>query len=392
MSSLPPNRPLERTSWIREFLYGAEYVHSRYLSLLWRYSIVKSLAITVPLAVLLWGSHFYSTTFGAAVYTFVFRILHAILSVSSGVARLLHLPLAFMKWTLTAVPGMIIAFLEYLPNFVAVHLVKALLFAKDTISTAATVGGVIPQQHEILAFLCSVLAVLVWRPAVEEWQYRSILNKFMFAPGAIQRLSGTVTSRNNPIGQTSALVEFIPLTGPEQQQHQRIPPPPDDDVSMTAQEDVSGRSDDDSNAGAVRKSDLPLPTESTRMLVGSLLFAATRLGWLSTDPAGGDLYASPYGRTIGFLQSVLTHFSSHVMVEVRPSLRIWILLLAVHQAASSFLVAQHVFAHLYRQRGLAASVGAHVAWTVSKGTVGFRLLWRLWLAAYRRSPLRSMNR
>ena len=42
------------------------------------------------------------------------------------------------------------------------------------------------------------------------------------------------------------------------------------------------------------------------------------------------------------------------------------------------LAALWLFASLYRTRGLAASMGAHIAWTVSKGTVVFRLLWRLY--------------
>jgi hypothetical protein len=127
-----------------------------------------------------------------------------------------------------------------------------------------------------------------------------------------------------------------------------------------------------------------LPDESTRILLGSLLFATTRLGWLSSDPADTiALSNSPYGFTIGFLQSIGSLVSSGGGVpEVRQSLRIFILLLAIHQTVSSFLVAQHVFASIYRQRGLAASVGAHVSWTVGKGTIPFRLLWKFWQSMF----------
>ena len=132
-----------------------------------------------------------------------------------------------------------------------------------------------------------------------------------------------------------------------------------------------------------------LPSESTRILLGSLLFATTRLGWLSTDPADPvGLSNSPYGFTIGFIQSILSLFlGGRETSEIRHGVRIFILLLAIHQTVSTFLVAQHVFAGIYLRRGLAASVGAHVSWTVGKGTIIFRLLWKFlqWSTASIRS-------
>eukprot|EP00536_Pseudo-nitzschia_multiseries_P008878 jgi/Psemu1/306124/fgenesh1_kg.235_\ len=35
--------------------------------------------------------------------------------------------------------------------------------------------------NDALKFVSSVMAIVVWRPAVEEWQYRSILDKLLFA-------------------------------------------------------------------------------------------------------------------------------------------------------------------------------------------------------------------
>lgn len=373
----PAGRSKLRTafSWTEDFLFGVNYVHSRYLSILWRYSIVQSLAITLPFAILLWASQLYSATLASQSYTILYRILYSILEVSLWVARLLQLPLEFMKWTLTSMPTILISLLEYLPNFMAIRLVKALLFVQDRIASTTVVFT----RNQYAAFLSSALAVLVWRPAVEEWQYRSILNKFFLAPDIIQKLPETIKStaltlrsplRDNTAAPSFTMVEFIPLTS--------VQKPDDEGVTTERKETVDG----DDGTVTVRKSVLPSLSESRRILLGSLLFATTRLGWLSADCPGDDLYASPYGWTIGFLQSIRTHFSSQVLLEVRPSIRIWILLLAIHQAVSTFLVAQHVLANLYRERGLAASVGGHIAWTVGKGTIGFRFLWRLLIGLY----------
>jgi hypothetical protein len=409
-------------SWIREFIYGAEYVHTQYLPILWKYSIVQSFAITLPFVVLLWTSHLYSSSVGSVVYSFIFRILHTMLALSSGVARLLQLPLTLIKWTLlTALPGVVIPFLQYLPNVVVVPLVNTVLYLKDTISIvtsttttlAATTTSTIPggfshnfYPHEFFAYLSSFLAILIWRPAIEELQYRSILNKILFAPTILQNLSKRILNNNvtsdtrsslfqgrimfrstgnKPTNPPTSMVEFVPLSRleEEQQEQQR---------AQTRKVDDDDGGDSRNNTGLLRKSFLPsVPNESNRILLGSLLFAITRLGWLSSDVTSDDLYLSPYGWTIGFVQSMLTHFSSSVMVETRPSVRIWIVLLAIHQTVSTYLVSQHIFAQLYIQRGLPASIGAHIAWTVSKGTVLFRLLWRFWLALYNRTSLLTNN-
>ena len=159
---------------------------------------------------------------------------------------------------------------------------------------------------------------------------------------------------------------------------------PISDQSMVVDEnDMDSTKDGNDNDDDDEKVYTPfLPDESTRILLGSLLFATTRLGWLTSDPADTvvDLSNSPYGFTIGFLQSIFSLLSSGraTVPEVRHGLRIFILLLAIHQTVSSFLVAQHVFAGIYRRRGLAASVGAHVSWTVGKGTIVFRLFLKVW--------------
>jgi hypothetical protein len=76
------------------------------------------------------------------------------------------------------------------------------------------------------------------------------------------------------------------------------------------------------------------------------------------------------------MQSVITHFSSHVLSDLTPLLQKGFMLLALHQSISTFFVANCVFAPLYQERGLAAAIGAHVAWTVGKVSLPIRLLWR----------------
>jgi hypothetical protein len=218
----------------------------------------------------------------------------------------------------------------------------------------------------------SVLAVLVWRPAVEEWQYRSMLNKVLFAPRVIQTSLHKLSKMAPSVGESAgSVVQFIPI-------NDKTPQPQFAETADNDPIDHDPQHESNSNGRFNRAITLPFPNESARILMGSILFATTRLGWLSTDPAAGYISSSPYSWTIGFLQSLLAHFSSSVLPEIRPGLRRWILLLGIHQTVSTYLVAQFIFANLYRERGLAASVGAHVTWTVGKGTIVFRLLWRFW--------------
>ena len=373
---------------ISDFLYGANYVHSQYLSILWKYSFVWSFAVTIPIGIALL---FIGGT-NTVLYDCLFRGLSSVLSISSAAARLLQLPLEIVQkialniWIF--LPEVLTPVINTFPNVVAVPLVQILLSIRDATTTVITIG----RGNNIIAFISSMVAILVWRPAVEELQYRSILDKLLFAAPCLllnsvtrkKRFTATdnddseIVVENNrndndnnlqsslasPASSVS-MVEFIPtssnnftITG---------------NNNNSSSVDVDGTMDDDEVYNPL------LPSKSTRILLGSLLFATTRLGWLSSDPADSiALSSSPYGFTIGFIQSILGHFSSQGLSDIRPGLRILILLLAIHQTVSTFFVAQNVFAGIYSRRGLYASIGAHVSWTVGKGTIFFRLLWRLW--------------
>jgi hypothetical protein len=372
---------------ISDFLYGANYVHSQYLSILWKYSFVWSFAVTIPIGIALL---FIGGT-NTVLYDCLFRGLSSVLSISSAAARLLQLPLEIVQkialniWIF--LPEVLTPVINTFPNVVAVPLVQILLSIRDATTTVITIG----RGNNIIAFISSMVAILVWRPAVEEWQYRSILDKLLFAAPCWllnsvtrkKRFTATVNDdsevvvdnnndNDNNLQSTLAspsssvsMVEFIPTSS----NNFTIIGNNNNSSSV----DVDGTTEDDEVYNPL------LPNKSTRILLGSLLFATTRLGWLSSDPADSiALSSSPYGFTIGFIQSILGHFSSQGLSDIRPGLRILILLLAIHQTVSTFFVAQHVFAGIYRRRGLYASIGAHVSWTVGKGTIFFRLLLRLW--------------
>jgi len=377
---------------LSDFLYGANYVHSRYLSILWRYSILRSFAVTLPIGIVLWMNQEYG------LYDSLFRVLRSVLAISSVTARLLQLPLEFAQSLLLNIwnvsPEALAAAIDFLPNAAAIPLVQLSLSVRATVTSVVEAGC----GNNAITFLSSTVAILVWRPAVEEWQYRSVLDKLLFGVprwilvqgrelssstiAIIQRfasiganLTGTIVIANNEkLSSSESSPSSIQVLG---------------DLSLSNQSMIIDENNGNSTNIAVVQTNEEeeksvyapsLPGESARILLGSLLFATTRLGWLSSDPTDSiGLSNSPYGFTIGFLQSIWSLVSSGGGTpEVQHGLRIFILLLAIHQTVGSFLVAQHVFAGIYRRKGLAASVGAHVSWTVGKGTIFFRLLWRFW--------------
>jgi hypothetical protein len=343
------------------FAHGAKTVHSQYLDIFWKYTIVQSLLVTLPLGLLLWASRVYAPSLGQQLYSVFYYPLYSLWMASSMVARILHWPLEGGKWIISRMPVLLVTVVESLPNSLAVPLVQAILIVNDSVKRVAVR---LTENNNIFPLLSSVIAVLVWRPAVEEWEYRSVLNKLLFAPNMIQ--SKRFLRRRRP--SSESMVEFIPL-----------------EKATNAVAPIPSVSPSNQLPSGQLKLSTTATAQSKRILLGSILFATTRLGWLAgARPATGNFDDStwssslPYSWTIGFIQSVMAHFSSHLLPEVRPGLSIWILLLAIHQTVSTFLVAQHVFVTVYSEGGLAASMGAHLTWTISKGTIPLRVVGRLW--------------
>jgi len=271
--------------------------------------------------------------------------------------------LVLRVWNIS--PQSLAAAINFLPNFIAIALVQAVLSVR--IATSSIVEVCV--DNNVITFLSSIVAILVWRPAVEEWQYRSVLDKLLFVIPRWVVARWRSSQPSIPTNETTTSVKAakdLPISN----QTQKIDK---GDRNTTSAFNTPATKTEDTDTQF-------LPSESTRIFLGSLLFATTRLGWLSSDPTDTvALSNSPYGFTVGFLQSLWSIVSTNEsVVEIPRNLRISILLLAIHQTVSTFLVAQHIFAGIYRQRGLAASVGAHIAWTVGKITIPFRLLWKFW--------------
>ncbi|KAG7368672.1 hypothetical protein IV203_031415 [Nitzschia inconspicua] len=359
-TQLDDKKPPDKQSYIRDnvsnFSYGVDVVNSQYLFILWKYSIVRSITFTLPFGLLLWGTRFYAAPNVAQnMYALLYYPLYSLWAGSSIVASILQMPLEVSRWILSMFPALLLTSVQYLPNVLAVPMVQAVLTVRDTLMWIAVAFT----SNQLTSLLSSAVAILIWRPAVEEWEYRSILSKLLFVPNEIRS-----RVRKIPVSSTMSMVEYIPVEGGNVTSNQVIA---SDGILSTT-----------SNKSHIkRRAVLPAANESNRILLGSILFATTRLGWLAWDPTSGD-YSSSYSWTIGFLQSIMAHFSSQVLPEVRPGLKIWILLLSIHQTVSTFLVAQNVLAKVYRERGLIASIGAHMTWTISKGTIPFRIIWRLW--------------
>jgi hypothetical protein len=353
-------QPRRRVTIWNDFLYGAEYVHSQYLHLFWEFYGRRSLMLVLPAFLVLVGIEFLVPSIGTNVFAALEQGLRALFLVSSFVGGILQLPLDVFRWVCDATPpAFIIPMLDFLPSGMALRLVRVVLFL----------------QHELKLLgqsaLFTSVAVLIWRPMIEEIQYRYLLNRIIGR--GRRKIPQKKLNENGDSNHhaSSSKVEFIPVDVHADAEAANTPP---------VVTEVNGSSESES--------ELVLPDAvglSRSLLLSSFFFATTRLAWLCARPNDAALLpfsflqsaTSPYVWSVGFLQSAMSVFSSRALSELAPLLQKGFMLLAVHQSVSTFFVALHLFSPLYQQRGLAASVGAHVAWTVGKMTIPIRLLWRL---------------
>jgi hypothetical protein len=327
-----------------DFLYGADYVHSQYLELFWEYNFRRTIIPwVVPFLVLLAGTQFISPQAGSMTFDFLKYLCTGIFLVASAIGGLLTLPFDALRWTITLTPAIVIPMFDYLPSKAAIQLVKVLLdlhSAMNFLAQATVITGI---------------AIVFWRPMIEEVQYRYLLTRLLGKGRKAKQQPETGDSEN------SSMVHFISVNGP-----------------MLDNDESSSKPETTRDPSSVKKPQ----SKSRRQLLSTVVFACTRLGWLCAHPETVDpslpflqTAISPYSWTVAFLQSAMAHFSSRVLSELSPLLQRSLLLLAIQQTVSTFFVTWYVFVPLYEERGIAASVGAHMAWTFGKMTWPIRFLW-----------------
>jgi len=335
---------------VKDLTYGASYVNDRFLELFWEYNVSRLfLPFLLPLTIILVGSRVVSADIGSITFDVVKSICTSMFLVSGIVGGILQLPFDAMRWFLSWTPALVVPLLSYLPSNLAMKLVQIVL---DLRSGFSDLGR---------ATISTGLAVLFWRPMLEELQYRYLLGT-VTGPRR-RRIPESAGERT--FDQTSTLVRHLLVDGTVMETQQKI---------------------DDSNGDTGKASRLRT-TSSRRKFVTTVAFAATRLGWLYASPGSLNLSypfiqaaTSPYAWTVAFVQSVTAHFSSLSLSELSPFLQRSLLLFAIQQMMSTFLITWHVFIPLYEERGIGASIGAHIAWTVGMMTWPIRLIRRAFLS------------
>lgn len=348
---------VKRPSYFRrkwsDFLYGADYVHSRYLALFWEYNFRRTMPWLLPFAIVLAGSQVVAPDIGFLVFGFLKYLFMAIFVAASALGSLLQLPFDVLRGLVALMPAIVIPLLDRLPSKLSIALVKFLLELHSALN-------VLLQS----TFLTGI-TVMLWRPMIEEIQYRYLLNYIL--SGGRRRRPSNVNGDSDDGSQSK--VEFIPLN----------------DTITNQKFKTETTSNTDSDSGGAKPTVSPSTPASKILLLSSIAFAITRLGWLCAQPEDTvslpflflQAATSPYSWTVAFMQSAMAHFSSHVLSELSPFLERSLMLLAIQQALSTFFVTWYVFVPLYQERGIAASIGGHMTWTFGKMTWPIRLLFRV---------------
>jgi len=331
--------------------YGARYVDSQYLELFWKYNFQQVLVPwLIPLVILLVVSQVLSSDIGSITFDLLKYGLTIVFLLASALGSVLQLPFDIMRWLISLTPAIVVPILDLLPGRIAIKMVEYLLELHSSLNYVSQ------------TFLLSVVSAVLWRPMIEEVQYRYLLGSFL---GKRRRKTTRPVEEVPQESDDTHLVKFISIEGAEGSDAETTPRVGKSKSSKQDLEPLSGSS-------------------SRRLFLSSIIFAMTRLGWLCASAGTVDFsyrYAqaaiSPYSWTTAFVQSTLAHLSSQVSSELSPFFQRSLLLLAVQQTVSTFLMTWNVFVPLYETRGIAASIGAHMAWTFGKITLPVRLLCKI---------------
>jgi hypothetical protein len=123
--------------YMSSFVHGANTVHSSFLDIFWKYSIVQSLLVTLPFGLLLWLSRLYVPSVGQQVYDVFYYPLYSLWIASARIAHILHWPLERVLWITSRLPVLVITAVEYLPSVLAVPMVQAILVVNDAVTRVA---------------------------------------------------------------------------------------------------------------------------------------------------------------------------------------------------------------------------------------------------------------
>jgi hypothetical protein len=309
------------------FQFGATQVHSNYLKILWKNSILPSLLVVAPTITVLSLAQYVSPHFASVMYYISFCILTGLYNASTKAALLLQLPIGIFLSIYRLLPTFLVVLADYLPRQAVILCVRALLFFQMALR----------RQSQMM--IGAILGGLVWNPLLEEFCYRYVLDRLIGDRSLLR-------SQPRPAS-TLPTEEFIPIPGHSQS------------VDTTDPSDLVSSKDSDKELWF---------GHPPWILLSTFLFATSHLGsWLLPDT---HILA-------GLVQSAIVPLSSQTRVELQPLLQKMFLGLALTQSISSWFVSLRVLSPLYQQHGLAASMGAHVVWTISLVTLPIRLFARL---------------
>lgn len=321
----PAVHPKRRLEFWSQFSFGVEHVQSHFFEFFWKYTVVRSLTVVVPIITLLSIIQVLAPSAGASLSSALVQFMSAVYFVVIQLSRVLGVPLDALAWVGQSVLTLIVISLDFLPYSTAMSIVMAMLYLSNKLRMLSETAVAI------------VANFLLWNPMVEEFEYRFLIDTIF----TNSRRKKAVDNTNKP----RTTVEFIPISTNTTSSLEKAVDP------------VIEASSDDSIKNVDRR---PMRW----IVISNLLFATTRLYWLSADTYS----------MAGFLQSTVAHFSDYSLSELRPFLEKMFLAIALHQSVTAYFLSRNVFAPLYQEGGLAASMGGHVAWTVGLVTLPLRLV------------------
>jgi hypothetical protein len=302
-------------------------VRSHFLEFFWKYSVVRSLTVVAPIITLLSIIQALAPSAGASLSSALVKFLSALYFVVLQLSRVLGVPLDALAWIGKSIQTSIIISLDYLPYSSAMSIMMAMLYLSNKVRMLSETAVAI------------VANFLFWNPMVEEFQYRFLIDTVF----TNSRGKKYVDNKNNNEPTTTTSILSANTT------------------STTSLKKADPVVESSSDSTIIQKDDRPI---MRWIIISNLLFATSRLYWLSADTYS----------MAGFLQSAVAHFSGNSLSELRPFLEKLFLAIALHQSVTAYLLSRNVFAPLYQEGGLAASMGGHVAWTVGVVTLPLRLV------------------